>query len=148
MADISGSMWPGRGCATAVAPGGVDLRARYVRWNSESIRNHCQSGAPVHLPGHLTQEHTNLSAGDFMNWNVTDIGHLGESAGERNHNHAQQRGSHAGRVSFGKGWVVDQHSDVWLGSLRRRAGVLLSTTCCSMRLTRCGWMRLTDPCRP
>ena len=99
-------MWPERSCATAVAPGGVN----YMHDTCGGTQNQSEiivNPAQPYIAGSFDARAHELSAGDFAELECYRYRSSWKSAGERNRNHAQQRGPTLAEYSFGKGWVVD-----------------------------------------
>ena len=103
-----GYLWinvAGTNCATAVAPGGVN----YMHDTCGGTQNQSEivvNPAHPYIDGSFDASAHQLSAGDFMNWNVTDIGHLGNLPVNATTITRNNDGSTLAEYSFGKGWVV------------------------------------------
>jgi hypothetical protein len=103
-----GYLWinvAGTACGTGIAPGGVN----YVHDTCGGTQNQSEAiadSAHPYIDGSFDARAHQLSAGDFLNWNVTDIGHLGNLPVNATTITRNNDGSTLAEYSFGQGWVV------------------------------------------
>jgi hypothetical protein len=106
--QAGGYLWinvAGAGCATDFGPGGVDFM-QYTCGGAYNQSEIIVNPTHPYLQGSFDAKAQTLTAADFMNWNVTDLGHLsGLPANATSLMHNAQ-GSTLAEYSYGQGWVV------------------------------------------
>ena len=131
-----GYLWinlAGTSCATDIAPGGVD----YAHDTCGGAQNQWETivdAGHAYISGSFDARADQLSAGDFMNWNVTDIGHVAALPADATVITRNAQGPTLAEYSFGQGWVVV--STLTYGWGPYGGEEFPSTTCCYMPLTR------------
>jgi hypothetical protein len=103
-----GYLWinvAGTSCAADVAPGGVD----YAHDTCGGAQNQSETivdSGHAYISGSFDARANQLSAADFMNWNVTDIGHVAALPANATVITRNAQGPTLAEYSFGQGWVV------------------------------------------
>ena len=115
-----GYLWinvAGDGCAEDFAPGGVDF-LQYSCGGSYNQSEALVNPAHAYVQGAFNPKAKPLTADDFMNWNVTDLGASLRAALECDHHHAESEWRDSGRICVWSRLGRGQHIDLRLG--RRR----------------------------
>lgn len=106
--EAGGYLWinvAGGGCANDFAPGGVD----FVQYSCGSSYNQSEAlvnPAHAYLQGTFNPKAKPLTAADFMNWNVTDLGHLSGLPSNAATITQNPNGATLAEYAYGQGWVV------------------------------------------
>ena len=106
--QAGGYLWlnvAGSSCATDFAPGGVDF-AQYTCGGTFNQSETIVDTSHPYVQGNFHDQANQLTLADFINWNVTDLGHLaGIPAGATSITQNPQ-GSTLAEYAYGQGWVV------------------------------------------
>lgn len=103
-----GYLWlniAGSTCASDFAPGGVD----FLQYTCGGTYNNSETIVDVSHPYILGNFHENaqqLTPADFVNWNVTDLGHLAGLPGNAKKITENPQGATLAEYSYGQGWIV------------------------------------------
>ena len=103
-----GYLWlnvAGGGCATDFAPGGVDF-LQYSCGGSYNQSEQIVNPAHAYVQGSFDPRAKQLTAADFMNWNVVDLGHVSGLPANPTVITANPQGATLAEYSYGQGWVV------------------------------------------
>lgn len=103
-----GYLWinaAGGGCADDFAPGGVDF-LQYSCGGSYNQSEALVNPAHAYLQGTFDPKAKPLTAADFMNWNVTDLGHLSGLPSNVTIITQNPNGATLAEYAYGQGWVV------------------------------------------
>jgi hypothetical protein len=103
-----GYLWlniAGGTCVSDFAPGGVDF-AQYTCGGTYNQSETVANSSHPYIQGSFHPNATQLTEGDFSNWNVTDLGHLVGLPGNAAVITQNPQGATLAEYSYGQGWVV------------------------------------------
>jgi hypothetical protein len=106
--QAGGYLWinvAGGGCADDFAPGGVDF-LQYSCGGSYNQSEALVNPAHAYVQGTFNPKAKPLTAADFMNWNVTDLGHLSGLPSNATIITQNPNGATLAEYAYGQGWVV------------------------------------------
>ncbi len=106
--QAGGYLWlnvAGNGCATDFAPGGVDF-AQYTCGGTFNQSETIVDTSHPYIHGNFHDQATQLTLADFVNWNVTDLGHLAGMPTGATSITQNPQGATLAEYAYGQGWVV------------------------------------------
>jgi hypothetical protein len=106
--QAGGYLWinvAGGGCANHIAPGGVDF-LQYSCGGSYNQSESLVNPAHAYVEGTFNPKAKALTEADFMNWNVTDLGHLSGLPSNATAIARNPNGPTLAEYAYGQGWVV------------------------------------------
>jgi hypothetical protein len=106
--QAGGYLWlnvAGSTCASDVAPGGVDF-AQYTCGGTFNQAETIDDTAHPYIQGDFHPQAKQLASANFVNWNVTDLGHLTGLPGNATTITRNPLGATLAEYAYGQGWVV------------------------------------------